>query len=108
MEVTNLVQPGVVKQGGGKALNDANLGAQAQREQHHEEEGGPEGSSGDLGEDVRHHDEGETGSLGRVVQLLHQGTVLEAVSLIRVQSGINGIVEILQIPRGEINHNLYN
>ena len=84
------------------------LSPEPEREEHHEEQSGPEGSPGDLGEDVRHHDEGETGSLSRVVQLLHQGTVLEAVSLIRVQSGINGIVEILQIPRGEINHNLYN
>ena len=35
----HLVQSGMVKQGGGETLNDANLGAEAEGEQHQEEEG---------------------------------------------------------------------
>ena len=59
----HVLQAGLVKQGGDDALQDADLRAEAQAEQHHEEQGGPEGSPGDLGEDVRHHDEGESGAL---------------------------------------------
>ena len=69
----------MVKQGGGETLNDANLGAEAEGEQHQEEESGPEGRPGDLGEHICHHDEGEPGPLGRVVQLLHQRAVPQIV-----------------------------
>ena len=35
----HLVQSGMVKQGGGEALNDPDLGSEAEGEQHQEEEG---------------------------------------------------------------------
>ena len=58
-------------------LHDANLRPDTQGHQHEEEEAGPDGGSGDLGEHVRHHYEGEAGALGRVVQLGLEGTVLQ-------------------------------
>ena len=39
----------------------------------------PEGGAGDLGEHVRHDNEGKSCSLGRVIQLLDKGTVLQEV-----------------------------
>ena len=75
----DVLEAGLVKQSAHHALEDADLGAEAETEQHHEEEGGPEGGAGDLGEHVRHDDEGESCSLGRVIQLLDKGTVLQEV-----------------------------
>ena len=82
----HVLQAGLVEQGGDDPLQDPDLRAEAEGEQHHEEQGRPEGSSGDLGEDVRHDDEGESCSLGRVVQLSGQGAVLDGGVLLRVQS----------------------
>ena len=73
------------------------LGAEAETEQHHEEEGGPEGGAGDLGEHICHDDEGESCSLGRVVQLSGQGAVLDGVVLLRVQSREETLGETSQI-----------
>ena len=73
----HVLEAGLVKQRAHHSLEDADLRAEAEAEQHHEEEGGPEGGSGDLGEHVSHDDEGEPCSLGRVIQLLDQRAVLD-------------------------------
>ena len=42
LEVTHLVKTGVVKQGGGEGLDDADLGAETKGEKHQEEQSGPD------------------------------------------------------------------
>ena len=79
-----MLEAGLVEECADHSLQDPDLGAQAEAEQHHEEERGPEGGPGDLGEHVSHHDEGEPGALGGVVQLLDQGAVPDGGDEVRV------------------------
>jgi hypothetical protein len=59
-------------------LHDADLRPKSEREQHEEEEAGPDGRPGDLCEDVCHNDEGKACPLGRLVQLSRERTVPQA------------------------------
>ena len=93
-----MLEARLVKQGAHHALEDADLRAEAETEQHHEEQGGPEGGAGDLGEHVRHDDEGESCPLGRVIQLLDQGAVFDGGQEVRVRPK-NKLVKIERMKR---------
>jgi len=53
-----------VEEGAQHALQDADLRPQSQRQQHGEEEHGPEGSPGQLHDGLGEHDEGQASALG--------------------------------------------
>ena len=74
-----MTQLGHLEHGAHETLEDANLRAQPQRQQHQEEERRPRLRPGQLREDVRHHDEGEARPLRGLVQLGLQAAVPEAV-----------------------------
>lgn len=67
-----------VEDGAQHALQDADLRADAQRQQHEEEDDGPERRYGELYDGLREHDEGQARALGRLVQLRLHGALLEA------------------------------
>lgn len=56
-----------VEDGAEHAFQDTDLGADAERQQHQEEDDGPEGRHGQLYDGLGEHDEGESGALGRLV-----------------------------------------
>ena len=85
-----MAELGHLEHGAHETLEDADLRSQSQREQHQEEEQRPALRSGELREDVRHHDEGEARALRGLVQLGLQAAIPEAVlrrEVVREEAG---------------------